>query len=99
MKTGQEGMAQASSNAESKNPGWNSEALEYVKNYPITPFMAEDVRNFAETDGLPLPPSKRAWGSVMVAAKKLGVIRALGMQRKPSDESHGTPAVLWEKCS
>lgn len=94
---GYEGMQQSSANAERKTPGWNDEALQYVKEFPKQRFQAEDVRIHAELLGFSVPPSKRAWGSVMVKARKLGYIRSLGMQRKTSDGSHGTPAVVWEK--
>jgi len=92
-----EGIAASSNHAEDKIPGWNDAALEYVLNYPEDQFMTEDVRKSAESQGFPIPPSKRAWGAVMVKAKKQGAIHSLGMVRKSSDESHGTPAVLWEK--
>jgi hypothetical protein len=99
MNSAQEGIERSSANAERKNPGWNDDAYQYVVDYPEKQFMTEDVRFHAEECGLPIPPSKRAWGAVMVRARKDGIIQSLGVKRKPSDSSHGTPAVLWEKVS
>ena len=73
-----EGISQSENNAESKNAGWVYAALEYVRTFNREQFLAEDVRRYAENDGLPLPPSKRAWGGVIVRAKKLGYIKRIG---------------------
>ena len=65
------GIAQSLDNAERKTPSWKQQALEYVRIYPRNEFMTENVRHYAYAHGLPHPPSERAWGGVMVAAKKI----------------------------
>lgn len=91
------GMNQSSSNAESKHPGWMQEALGYVRDYPGKRFLVESVRRFAERQGLPIPPSKRAWGSVITKAKRLGYVKAIGFRTVSNPKAHRTPATYWEK--
>jgi hypothetical protein len=95
----EEGMTQSTNSAESSNPGWNDEALDYVRNYPHNEFMAEDVRNHAERQGFPIPPSKRAWGGIMAKAKLLGYIKRIGYRLVNNPNAHKTPAAYWQKVS
>ena len=91
------GMRQAVSHADSTIPKWSTNALQYVKDFQPGCFLAEDVRYFAEADGLPIPPSKRAWGSVMTAARKLGYIKSIGYRLVTNPDAHRTPATYWIK--
>jgi hypothetical protein len=96
-----EGMTRSMSNAEDKNPGWKEQALslllDFLHNSPLTEFQAEDIRIYAYQKGLPKPPSHRAWGGVMVSARKKGFIQRIGYQNVTNPLAHSTPATLWKK--
>jgi len=89
------GMQQAVDNAESKHPSWGDRALSLLVKYPKDEFMAEQVREFAKSRGLPDPPSKRAWGAVIVKAKKMGIIEHMRYDRVSNPKAHRTPASVW----
>lgn len=92
-----EGIAQAAKSAEENSPGWNVEALKYVRNYHKQRFMAEEIREWAHECGLPEPPSARAWGAVIVTAKNAGLIKHAGYAAVENPKAHRTPASVWEK--
>ena len=91
------GIAQALDNAERKTPTWKDQALEYVRRFPGKEFMTEDVRQYAYRHGFPNPPSERAWGGVMVAACKEGLIERVGFAAVSNPNAHRTPATVWRK--
>lgn len=97
-----QGMQLALFNADKKTSGWSQMALdaliEYIKKYPHTSFQAEDIRTWAKHNGLPDPPSKRAWGAVIVMAKNKELIRFDGYRRVTNPKAHRTPAAVWRKC-
>lgn len=92
------GREAAARNAENQIPGWQDAALNCLRTFARTNdrFMAEKVREWAHTEaGLPLPPSARAWGSVMVRASKLGLIVADGVARSKLPPRHSTFGAIW----
>lgn len=62
-----------------------------------TVFMGENVRNYAETLGIPTPDDKRAWGKIIRRAVKNGLIIKAGYGATANPLAHGTPATLWRK--
>ena len=93
------GIAQALDNAERKTPSWKQQALEYVRTFPRSEFMTEDIRSFAYRHGFTHPPSERAWGGVMVAACKEGIIERVGYQAVKNPNAHCTPATVWGRIN
>lgn len=85
------GMARAEENA---GRSWNDMAYNYLFGYIKThkEFMTEDVR---VASNLPEPPSQRAWGSVVVRAKRNGLIVRNGYEMVKNPKAHRTPATLW----
>jgi len=59
--------------------------------------ICEDIRQYAEIRGLPNPPDKRAWGSVMTCASRRKVLRSVGYAKARDPKVHCTPTTLWEK--
>ena len=57
--------------------------------------MVEDVRE-ASKGVVPVTPSTRAWGGVVVRASKAGVIKRKGFKNVKNAKAHCTPATLWE---
>jgi len=95
-------IAKALGNADQKNPGvrkWSDRALEFVKIYnEKSSFLTEDVRVWAHEQGLPEPPSARAWGGVMVRAARAGIIKNSGLfDLVKNKKAHRTPATIWIK--
>lgn len=90
-------MQRALDSANEKVPSWSDRAFAFLLEF-ITrndEFLAEDVRN--EAKGIvPDPPSKRAWGGVIVRAKKEGYIVSIGFKQVSNPKAHRTPATLWK---
>ena len=94
------GMQRASSAAERKIPGWGDRAFGYLLEFVArTPkkFAAEDIREFAHERGLECPPSLRAWGGVLLAAAKRGIIRRVGFAPVRNPRAHCANAAIWER--
>lgn len=87
------GIERAGSHA---GEAWKRRARGYLLEYLVGragPFMAEDVRDFAEGRGLDVPPDGRAWGAVFQAAARERLIRKLGYA--PARSSNLSPKVQW----
>lgn len=91
------GMNQAETHANHLHHGWSHEAYSFLEGYArINPtFMAEDVRT-ASAGVVPPPPSKRAWGAVIVRAAKAGIITSLGTRKVKNPRAHCANATLWK---
>jgi hypothetical protein len=98
-----EGMGRAEDNANVIPYKWNDKVdalfIKWLNDPDIGPghgnFLTEDFRKYAETTDLPEPPSKRAYGSVIVRARKKGLIYKVGYGKPTNVLAHGTPATLW----
>lgn len=66
--------------------------LEYLATH-AEPFLAENVREFAEARHLADPPDGRAWGQVMRSAARDGLIVKVGYA--PARSSNLSPKVQW----
>lgn len=90
------GIRQAVDHADMLHINWSENAFQYLKHYirDNKVFMAEDVRESARGI-IPEPPSKRAWGGVIVRAVKQGMITRIGFSNVKNIKAHCTPATLW----
>lgn len=95
-----EGMEKAVDHADDVEPGWSSRAykflLKFLQNHNGN-FMGEEVRSYAALMDFELPPSNRAWGSVIAKAAKEGLIERVGYQQVRNVKAHRTPATLWRQ--
>lgn len=91
------GMAQAVDNANAVVHDWSDRALEFVRQIPKSEFMTEDVREYAYSRGLPVPPDDRSWGAVITAAKRLGIITFDRFESVNNPKAHRRPASVWRK--
>lgn len=93
------GMQQAIDHAEQETPSWSDLALnmvsDFIDAYPHLEFMAEDVRKWSHHKGLPEPPSKRAWGGVIVRAARLDLIVKVGIGQVKNPTAHCANANIW----
>ena len=103
MKSGNQsrdqGIQRSLFSAEKKSPGWLEMAVaaleNYILNHPDEKFQTEDVRIWAYEYGLPKPKNDRAWGSVVVRAKREGIIHFVGYANVKNPRAHSTPASVW----
>lgn len=89
------GQEMAKLAADKAGEEWKKQALESFINYAKAnkEFMTEDVRLNSD---IGVPPDKRAWGHIAVAAKKQGVITKIGFRYSTDAASHPTPMSLWQ---
>lgn len=85
-------MSRAVTHAERVEPGWKSTALAAVRDFAAShaEFLTEDVRAVCPT---PADADTRAWGAVMQAARRAGVIEAHGYGL--ANCSNQSPRVKW----
>ena len=90
------GIKAALDNADSTHDKWSDKAYTFLLNYikSHSEFMTEDVRVASEEE-VPIPPSKRAWGGVVVRASKAGLIKRIGFSLVKNIKAHKTPATVW----
>lgn len=93
------GIKRAKQNAESKHKDWTNKAIEFLKKYPVTIFMTENLREWSHKNGLPKPPHPRAWGGVIVKAKKDKLIKHINYGLVVNPKAHRTPASIWKKIT
>lgn len=93
------GISIATHHADLLFTNWSSNAyalLEtYIQRHRGTQFLAEDIRDWAISHGLPKPPHDRAWGGVISRAAKVGIIKFMGYEKTKNPKAHRTPASLW----
>lgn len=92
-----DGMQRAVIHADEIDDSWSAKALRYVMDYAKSHPMitCEAVRAIAERDGLPVPPDRRAWGSVMTMAQKQKAIEWDSYTRAVDPKVHKNPVSLW----
>jgi hypothetical protein len=94
------GIQQSIKHADAEAPGWSDRAFYMLRDYLESVggrFQTEDVREWCHGRGLDLPPSKRAWGGIIIRAKNVGLIRFSGYENVSNTKAHCTPAACWEK--
>ncbi len=76
---------------------WKEEAIKCVKKYPHNTFKAEDVRVWSYGHGLDKPINCRAWGQVMLEARRRNIIKSVGFMLVDNPKAHKTPATVWKR--
>lgn len=92
------GIEQAVNHADAVVENWSEMAMSFLRGFLDTAgeFMTEEVR-FAATGFVPNPPDERAWGSVIVRARKLGLIVKTGVKCKSDKCCHRGFGSVWKK--
>lgn len=96
------GIQQAVEHANRIMPDWSENAYRYLESYIVLHkrhhrFMTEDVRRAAELSlKVPIPPSKRAWGAIILRACKSGIIKKVGHDKVKNTNAHSAFASVWE---
>lgn len=81
------------------SPEWSEAAyhcLQWFLQRTDTPFLCEDYRAVAEKYLVP-PPSKRAFGAVILRAAKAGLIKKVGYGQVKNVKAHMANATQWQK--
>lgn len=92
------GMQQAEDSANSVHPNWSDDAFALLQAFVKQAhghFMCEDIRAYAEANGLAVPPSKRAWGNIIVRANKAGLLKAIGLGPVKNKRAHRANAAIY----
>lgn len=98
IKERDSGIERAILHADDVCEGWGDKAFYILKEFIRVngnSFLVEDVRLYAEAKGLPEPPSKRSWGSIILKASRAGIVKKNGYGITRNVKSHGTPASEW----
>ena len=92
------GINQAVCHADKEEPSWSDKAYDFLVKYIRTnkEFMVEDVRESA-MGIISDPPSKRAWGGIVLRAKNKGLIRFVRYEKVKNPTAHCANAAVWIK--
>lgn len=98
VRDGEQGALLASQHADSASMDWTQQASCLFVDFSKAvkkgqPFLTEDARAWAESQGLPPPPDNRAWGFIAKAMSQCGHVVSEGYA--PAKSSNGSPKVLW----
>ena len=97
----QGGITVAIDHANMKHDGWADKAYELLMQFISwhkAAFLCETLRLYAETEGLlPAPPSNRAYGAIILRAKREGAIVHAGYAQVHNPKAHMANASLWIK--
>ena len=94
-------MKMAVDHADRVYPSWSQEAKSWVEKYTSThkdPFVCDELREWAEPLGCPVPVTGQAWGSVMAMACKSGLITKNGYRTcifPTRKTTHTKPVTEW----
>jgi len=94
------GIKRAADHADRVSDGWSDRAYQFLLKFLGNhngPFMAEEVRSAAALMDFELPPSARAWGSVVLKAAKAGIIERIGIQKVKNKNAHCANATVWRQ--
>jgi len=86
--------------ADAKVPLWSDRCYRLLERFvnERSEFTSEDFREYCEANGLPIPDEKRAFGGVIMAASKRGLITATGrFSIAKQRQSHCNPKKVWTK--
>lgn len=93
------GMQQAERSANELHKDWSEKAYWHFKywiRYQSHPFKIETFREWCK-DLVPNPRSLRAFGSIVVRAKKEGLIEHAGYTQVQNAKAHAATASLWQR--
>lgn len=92
------GIEAAADHADKEIEQWGTKAYNYFVDYikMVDMFKTEDVRVYAEQSGLPEPPTKRAWGAVVLRVARAGLISKNGHTTVNNPKAHHAFVALWK---
>jgi hypothetical protein len=96
-----DGIKRAVDHADKVHESWSDKAFDLLKDYvgvigTDSECTSEMVRHYAEANGLPHPPDKRAWGAVMLKAARANILLKKGWTTATDPKVHCNPVSLWK---
>lgn len=96
------GIKTAAEHADAVDTQWTEVAFMHLKAFVLplaygAKLTCEQVRERAEKQGFRAPPTKRAWGNVMLAGARAGLIRKVGFTTAEDPKVHCNPISQWIK--
>lgn len=95
------GMKKAVVHADQVVDGWSAQAYSFLVDFIRIhegEFMAEDVRE--KSRGIvPVPPTTRAWGSIIRSAAMSGLIRKVRITTVKNPTAHSANAAVWQRTT
>lgn len=91
------GIKQSIDTANESVENWSKLAYDFLLKYIKTHkrFMVEEMR-IASLGIVPIPPSNRAWGGIVVRAKGNGLIYSAGTRTVKNPKAHHANANYWK---
>lgn len=99
-----EGIQRAVDHADRIEPSWSEQArwfaLRFFKECEMSPVgvTTEDLREAAIAAGIPAPPDGRAWGGIVRALARRGLIRRIGFATARDPKVHCNMVALWRSA-
>lgn len=92
-----QGIKVAEDHANSETPQWTDLAYQALKDYPggVEHFTCEQVRAWAEENGVPAPPDARSWGGTFQRASRAKLITKIGYIQGEGAQCHKGVKTLW----
>lgn len=95
-----DGAARAAAHADRSTADWSERAFAFLCNFALrrkgATFMTEDVRVAAEANETYVaPPDSRAWGAIILRAKRMGKLVHAGYAPNKDPSCHGSPKSVW----
>jgi hypothetical protein len=95
-----QGATRAAAKADRVHGDWSDRAFSYLERWASRRagqvFMTEDVRLAGEGSGsFVAPPDRRAWGAVILRAKRAGKLIHAGYAANKDPSCHGSPKSQW----
>lgn len=92
------GIVKAITHANKKINHWSESAYVHALEYlnTCTQFKTEDLRLYAEKKGFEIPPSKRAWGAIVLRLARENKVIKGGHAIVDNPKAHRCLATLWK---
>lgn len=86
----------------SVDPQWKDAMIRALQEYLCNQdngytFMIEDFRVWAEKKGLRMPAEKRNFGHVVTEARRLSLVRSVGVAKVKNPNANKAYATVWAK--
>jgi hypothetical protein len=79
---------------------WRQQAIQYFLDFletSTTPFMTENVREYAYSRGFVETQNKKAWGGVVSYIRSKGLIQFVEYRKVVNPTAHSATASVWRK--
>lgn len=98
------GIQKAIDHANENSLAWSHRAFIMLERFlmingPTFEFMGENIRIYAEQNGLEKPPTNNAWGGIIRKAAHQNLIECVGFREAKTVSSHASARRVWKRKS